>query len=72
MITDDFMSFMGDMPAGPVQYGTRTEMCTYLMANADKKSSVFFPELIASQKAAGNDPYGYDTRPGTPITTEII
>jgi hypothetical protein len=27
MRTDDFMSFYADIPAGPVQYGQRVEMC---------------------------------------------
>jgi hypothetical protein len=47
-------------------------MCTYLLENAQKKPSEFFPDLIAQQKVLGNDPVGYDTRPGTPITTQII
>lgn len=69
---DDFAMYMGDIAAGQVQYGTRTEMCSYLIQNGEKKPSEFFPELMAQQKAAGNDPVDYDTRPGMPITTQII
>ena len=33
MRTDDFLSFMADIPAGQVQYGKRTEYCDYLATN---------------------------------------
>lgn len=57
MITDDFMFYMGDMPAGPVQYGQRISMCSDLIANgANKKPSEFFPGLIAQQEATGFKP----------------
>jgi len=47
MHVDDFTFYMGDIAAGQVQYGTRTTMCSYLLENAQKKPSEFFPELIA-------------------------
>jgi len=73
MLTDDFMFYMGDMPAGPVQYGERVKMCSDLITNAEgKKPSEFFPELIAQQEATGFKPIQYDTRPGAAITTLVI
>jgi hypothetical protein len=47
MHTDDFTFYMGDIAAGQVQYGKRTEMCSYLLENAEKKPKEFFPELVA-------------------------
>lgn len=73
MGTDDFMFYMGDMPAGPVQYGGRVKMCSDLIANySNKKPSEYFPSLIAEQVASGFKFTDYDTRPGAPITTLII
>ena len=39
-----------------------------------QKPSVLFKEIIAEQIKAGNDgdPYAYDTRPGAPVTTDVI
>jgi len=73
MYTDDFMFYMGDMPAGPVQYGQRVDMCSWMMERADKKPSILFPELITYQiEEKGFDPIQYDTRSGAPITTLIV
>lgn len=49
-------------------------MCSYLISimSPEKKPSDYWTEIIAAQKAKGNDPLGYDTRPGTPITTLLI
>ena len=72
MLTDDFMAFIADIAAGKVQYGERVAMCTAYEAYAGQKPSAVFPTLVSDQVAAGNDPYGYDTRRGTPITTNVI
>jgi len=68
MHTDDFMAYVGDFASGPVQYGRRVEMCDYLLgiADPDTKPSDYWTEIIAVQIEKGNDPLGYDTRPGTP------
>jgi hypothetical protein len=47
-------------------------MCDSITADANQKPSALFLQLIAEQIAAGNDPYAYDTRPGSPITTDVI
>jgi hypothetical protein len=74
MLTDDFMAYVGDFASGPVQYGQRVDMCSYLLSimSPTKKPSDYWTEIIAAQKAKGNDPLGYDTRPGTPMTTQLI
>jgi hypothetical protein len=73
MYTDDFMFYMGDMPAGPVQYGGRVGMCSSLIENyAGKLPKEYFPDLIAEQVKSGFKFTEYDTRPGSPITTLII
>ena len=66
------MYYVADIAAGKVQYGQRVSMCDSITADRNKKPSVLFTEIITEQMAAGNDPYAYDTRPGSPVTTDVI
>lgn len=46
MRTDDFMSFYSDIPAGPVQYGQRVEMCDSLKPYVGKPQHEIFKSIV--------------------------
>ena len=73
MRTDDFMSFLADAPAGNVQYGTRTILCDeYIKPILDLNLHDSFISVVNTLIASGDDPLGYDSRPGSDIVSEKI
>ena len=72
MTSDDFLSYLGDFPAGYVQYGNTKGFCDSIAPLADKSDKEVFNTMIRAEIAQGDDPIEYDTRPGTKIhSTEI-
>lgn len=73
---DDFLNYMADIPAGYVQYGKRIKMCDYIAANYQQNSQTMaevFPLVVDEQmNKFDNQPIGYDTNPGAPITSTTI
>jgi len=72
MSTADFLSYVGDFPAGYVQYGNSKSFCESLLPLVELSDAEVFKVMIETSIAAGDTPEGYDTRAGSQIlSTEI-
>lgn len=72
MSTADFMAYVGDFPAGEVQYGHTQRFCESIKPLSVLSDEELFNTMIAVEIKGGNDPAGYDTRPDSKImSTEI-
>jgi len=72
MSTADFMAYVGDFPAGEVQYGNTKRFCESIRPLVPLSDEELFNTMIAVEIKGGNDPAGYDTRPDSKImSTEI-
>lgn len=72
MTTNDFLSYVGDFPAGYIQYGDSEGFCNLLELYQDESDAVLFNSIIAGQFKLGDTPADYDTRPGTKIHSTVI
>ena len=72
MPTDDFLAFMGDIPAGFVQYGHATQFCAVWDDYADLPEQDLFTAVIYSSFNEGEYPWDYSTAPGSKITDTTI
>jgi hypothetical protein len=72
MGTADFMAYVGDFPAGAVQYGGSKGFCEKLRPLTPLSDAELFKIVIKAEMVAGNSPVDYDTRPDSKImSTEI-
>lgn len=72
MPTVDFMAYVGDFPAGAVQYGGSKSFCDKIKPLYHLSDFDVFSIMIKAEMAAGNSPVDYDTRPDSKImSTEI-
>lgn len=72
MLTDDFLSYLGDIPAGSMQYGHTTEFCSIWDDYADLPENDLFTAVIYSEFNDGNYPWEYDTGVGSKIRDTTI
>lgn len=72
MPTADFMAYVGDFPAGEVQYGSSKSFCEQIEVLGPLSDADVFSTMIAAEMAAGNGPADYDTRPDSKIMSEVI
>ena len=72
MPTDDFLAYMGDIPAGYVQYGHSPEFCATWDAYQYMPEKELFPAVIYYEFNQGNYPWDYQTGPGTPVQSTTI
>lgn len=72
MLTADFLSYVGDFPAGQVQYGHSKRFCESIFPLVPLSDAEVFNAMIKANIAAGDTPEGYDSRPGAKVnSTEI-
>ena len=72
MSTADFMSYVGDFPAGEVQYGHSKRFCDTILPLVPLSDEEVFYAMIKTEMIGGNDPAGYDTRPDSKIMSTTI
>ena len=72
MPTADFMAYVGDFPAGEVQYGGSESFCNQIKPLEDSSAADIFTTMINAEIAAGNTPIEYDTRPDSKIMSTVI
>jgi len=72
MNTDDFMAYLGDFPAGYVQYGHATEFCNIWLQYYNMTESDLFTAAIYYQFNEGDFPWEYSTGAGSKIQNTTI
>jgi hypothetical protein len=72
MLTDDFLAYMGDIPAGYVQYGHATEFCNIWDGYVDLNEQDLFTAVIYYEYNEGNYPWDYSTAKGSKIQSTTI
>jgi len=72
MQTDDFLSYMGDIPAGYIQYGHTIEFCTTWDDYTYLKDEDLMTAVVYYEINKGNYPWEYDTSVGSKIQDTTI
>lgn len=58
--TDDWLSYLADIPAGAVQYGSRTLLCSILEPVQNAPAEVITDTLVQYGSETGSNPADYD------------
>lgn len=72
MLTTDFLSYVGDFPAGQVQYGSSKSFCESLLPLVPLSDAEVFSTMIQASIALGDTPEGYDSRSGSKVDSKVI